>query len=248
MNPLEEEDLVDLLRSVLVENDEEQNDELEELLPYISGLLATQLQELEGGDESVVEEILEESMIPFLDSVGVPTELIQAVATAIQKKVQSTVPTVTEKADVDVGQIQKLTQGVVNMSSVLYEQTNGEDDNDESMWSTNAKIKANANTRIDAYNNKTSSKDKRKQRQELEKSRSDFERLNKREETSTKAGVSAMVLPTVRGKEMDVNVQRITLSLENGMNLLEQGDLKFAYQRRYAIIGENGVGKYNYLL
>mmetsp|Transcript_20559 Transcript_20559/g.44746 ORF Transcript_20559/g.44746 Transcript_20559/m.44746 type:complete len:790 (-) Transcript_20559:3226-5595(-) len=243
MDALEEEDLVDLLRSILVENDEEKNDELEELLPYISGLLATQLQELEGGDASMVEEILEESMIPFLDSVGVPTELIQAVGTAIQEKVQSTVPTATEKADVDVGQMQKLTQGVVNMSSVLYEQTNGEDDNDESMWSTNAKIKANANTRIDAYNDKTSSKDKRKQRQELEKSRTDLERLNKRQEISTKAGVSEMVLPTVRGKEMDVNLQRLTLSLENGMVLLEEGDLKFAYQRRYAIIGENGVGK-----
>ena len=38
-------------------------------------------------------------------------------------------------------------------------------------------------------------------------------------------------------------LQNISLALDNGTSLLEQGDLKFAYQRRYGLIGENGVGK-----
>mmetsp|Transcript_15665 Transcript_15665/g.43388 ORF Transcript_15665/g.43388 Transcript_15665/m.43388 type:complete len:789 (-) Transcript_15665:3-2369(-) len=243
MPSLDEEDLVDLLRSVLLQNDEEQNDELEELLPYISGLISTQLQEIEGDDASVVEEILEESMIPFLNSIGVPSELIQSAAISIQNRVLAIASSGTEKSDANLDQVQKLTQGVINMSSVLQEQRNGGDDNDESMWSTKGKIKASSNTQIGAYHDKTSSKYKRKQRQELEKSRRDLGKQIERQEISTKAGVSAMILPTTKGKEMDVNVQRITLSLENGTSLLDQGDLKFAYQRRYAIIGENGVGK-----
>ena len=52
-----------------------------------------------------------------------------------------------------------------------------------------------------------------------------------------------MLLPTVKSKERDVLLHNITLSLDNGTSLLENGDLKFAYQRRYGLIGENGVGK-----
>ena len=44
MNGFEEEDLVNLLSSVLVINDEEEIDGLEDLIPYISGLISTQLQ------------------------------------------------------------------------------------------------------------------------------------------------------------------------------------------------------------
>jgi flagellar biosynthesis GTPase FlhF len=246
MYDLDEEDIVNLLSSVLKANDEEEIDGLEEILPYVSGLISTRLQEIGEGDQSEVDEILEESMVPFLDSVGVPSELIQSAVTAIQNRIQTTASTDTTTTNVNLDKTQKLAQGIVNMSSVLHEQTNDNDDGDESMWSTAEKIKANANSQIDAYHNKTSAREKRKQRQELEKSREDFERRNERQETSTKAGVSAMILPTVKGKEMDVNVQRISLSLENGTCLLEQGDLKFAYQRRFAIIGENGVGKYRY--
>jgi hypothetical protein len=247
MYDLDEEDIVNLLSSVLQANDEEEMDGLEEILPYVSGLISTRLQEIEEGEPCDIDEILEESMVPFLDSVGVPSELIQSAVTAIQDRIQTTASTDTTTTNVNLGQTQKLAQGIVNMSSVLHEQTHDDDDEgDESMWSTAEKIKANANSQIDAYHNKTSAREKRKQRQELEKTREDFERRNERQETSTKAGVSAMILPTVKGKEMDVIVNRISLSLENGTSLLEQGDLKFAYQRRYAVIGENGVGKYRY--
>lgn len=243
MYELEEEDIVKLLSSVLIIKDEEEIDGLEEILPYISGLISTRLQDIEVGDPSEVDEILEETMVPFLDSVAVSPRLIQDAVDAIRTQIQTTAPTATTTINANLGQTQKLTQGTVNMSSVLQEQTNEIDDDDESMWNANKKIKANANTQIDAYHGKSSAKEKRRQRQDIEKSRIDLGRQSERKETSTKAGVSAMILPTTKGKEMDVNVQRITLALENGTSLLEQGDLKFAYQRRYAIIGENGVGK-----
>ena len=243
MYDLSEEEIVSALSEVLKIDDEEEIDGLDEILPYVSGLLSTRLQELEFGDAPDVDEILEESMIPFLESVGVPAESIEAAKTAMKNRIESTASTATATVDTNPGQAQKLTQSLT-MSSVLQEQTNDRDDGDESMWSKNEKIKPNANTQIEAYSDKTSAREKRKQRQELEKSRKMLEQQNERQETSTKAGVSAMILPTVKGKEMDVNVQRISLSLENGTSLLEQGDLKFAYQRRYAIIGENGVGKY----
>ncbi|KAL3930922.1 MAG: hypothetical protein SGARI_004341, partial [Bacillariaceae sp.] len=126
----------------------------------------------------------------------------------------------------------KLKQGIVNMASTLSEQTVDA----ASSWSatTNSTVKANANTQIDAYKEKTSAKDKRKERQDLEKQRRALGQ-QQQHEVNTKAGVSQMVLPTVKGKDMDVNLPNITLSLDNGTLLLEQGDLKFAYQRRYAV-------------
>lgn len=243
MYDLSEDDVVSTLSKVLKIDNGEEIDGLEEILPYVSGLVSTRLQELELGDMPDVDEILEESMVPFLDSVGVPAESIEAAKTAMKNRIESTASTAPATVDTNPGQTQKLTQSLI-MSSVLQEQTNDHDDGDESMWSKNEKIKANSNTQVEAYSDKISAREKRKHRQELEKSRKMLEQQNERQESSTKAGVSAMILPTVKGKEMDVNVQRISLSLENGTSLLEQGDLKFAYQRRYAIIGENGVGKY----
>ena len=112
MMGLEEEDLVDLLSSVLVINDEEEIDGLEDLIPYISGLISTQLQELEVGDTSAAEEILEESMVPFLDSVGLPDDRIQTAVTAILERLQTTATTVKATANTNgnSGQTKKLTQ------------------------------------------------------------------------------------------------------------------------------------------
>ena len=236
MSSISEEELVSLLSGVLLKDEIDGLDE--DLVQYIAGLLSTQFQEQSSSDG--IEEILDESMIPFLDSVGCPSELqeqTKSILLKIGEKAATTSTTTT-----DDGQAKKLKQGIVNMSSTLSEHT--EDTNN--MWNaaSGQQIKANANVQIDMYHDKTSAKDRRKQRQELEKQRRDLEKQNAgQEEHNTKAGVSTMVLPTVKGKDMDVNLQNITLSLDNGTVLLEHGDLKFAYKRRYAIIGENGVGK-----
>lgn len=255
----DEDELVDLLSSVLLNNDNNDDDEIdgldEDLMRYISGLLSTQLQDFVDGSGSDpennnnIDSILDEALVPFLDSVACPSELIErakdAVVQEARKKAQSASngnASGTSKNNRGTDSL-KLRQGMVTMSSTLSEELS---EGDRYMWGTDGvgdmkKLHANANIQKDAYHEKSSAKERRKQRQELERSRREFEKqqAGAQEEHNTKAGVSSMILPTVKGKDMDINVQNITLSLDNGTSLLESGDLKFAYKRRYAIIGEN---------
>ncbi len=232
-----EEELVSTLSGVLLREDQEIDGLDEDLVVYLAGLIATQL--LDAQDEDSAREVLEESMIPFLESVGCPPDLMQAAVTAITSKAQEVVAASSELA----AGARKLKQGIVQMSSTLTEQD--DEDANRFMWGTGEKLKANANVQKDAYNDKTSAKDRRKQRQELEKARRELAAQQQRQETSAKAGVSVMLVPTVKSKERDVNLQGITLSLDNGTILLEHGDLKFAYQRRYGLVsltGSNELG------
>jgi hypothetical protein len=233
-----EEEIVSLLSGVLLKDDIDGLDE--DLVQYIAGLVSTQLQE-SGDDDDTIQETLDEAMVPFLDSVGCPSDLVEQAKTAVLEHYSNSNNRGSNNAAPATG-AKKLKQGLVNMSSTLSEQT----EDATNIWNatSNSTVKANANTQVDAYHDKSSAKDRRKQRQELEKQRRDLEKQQQQhDQVHTKSGVSAMLLPTVKGKDMDVNLPNITLSLDNGTVLLEQGDLKFAYQRRYAIIGENGVGE-----
>jgi hypothetical protein len=223
-----EDELIETLSGVLLKDEIEGLDE--DLVAYISGLLSTLLSD----NPSDCVEILDESMLPFLESVGCPLELIDEAKAAVLSKA---VAAMGEPASAGT---RKLQQGNVNMSSTLSEQSTEE--SNRYLWGANDKIKANANTQIDAYQEKTSSKDRRKQRQDLEKSRDELAQQQQQVEHSTKAGVSSMILPTIKSKEKDVQLQNVTLALDNGTLLMEHGELKFVYQRRYGLIGENGVG------
>lgn len=222
-----EDELIETLSGVLLKDEIEGLDE--DLVAYISGLLSTLLSD----NPSDCVEILDESMLPFLESVGCPLELIDEAKAAVLSKA---VAAMGEPASAGT---RKLQQGNVNMSSTLSEQSTEE--SNRYLWGANDKIKANANTQIDAYQEKTSSKDRRKQRQDLEKSRDELAQQQQQVEHSTKAGVSSMILPTIKSKEKDVQLQNVTLALDNGTLLMEHGELKFVYQRRYGLIGENGV-------
>jgi ATP-binding cassette subfamily F protein 3 len=232
MSQWTEESLTTTLGEVLLKKDIDGLDE--DLVAYISGLLATQL----GENDQSCGELLEETLCPFLESLGISDDdkdvFMKDAEAAISKKEAGTSTSVTAAP-------KKLRQGIVNMSSTLIDQS--EEDTNQLLWGSGEKVKANANKQIDAYQNKVSSKDKRKQRQELEKTRSDLAYQNQLEQTSTKAGVSAMLIPTVKSKERDILLPNITLALDNGTVLLDSGDLKFTYQRRYGLVGENGVGK-----
>lgn len=229
----EEEELATTLGRVLLKDEVDGLDE--DLVAYIAGLLSSQLED--SASESC-EEILDESMIPFLDSVACPAELVAEAKKAILD--QASESSAGAKSNSNSG-TRKLRQGIVSMSSALSEQA--EDEANRYLWGAGEKVKANANTQIDAFQDKTSAKDRRKQRQELEKARRELARLQQQEQEATSSGVSTMLLPTVKSKERNVLLQNLTLSLDNGTSLLDQGDLKFTYQRRYGLIGENGVGK-----
>jgi ABC-type multidrug transport system fused ATPase/permease subunit len=232
-----EEDLIVTLGGVLLKDDIDGLDE--DLVAYISGLLSIQLQD---ATEESCEEILEESMIPFLDSVSCPADIQQEAKEAIISQAKKAADTATQATS---SEAPKLTQGIVNMSSTLTNQS--EEEANRYLWGPGENIKSKANTQVDALYSNTSAKDKRKHRQDLEKSRESLSHQNELEQTSTKAGVSAMLLPTVKSKDKDILLQNITLALDSGTQLLEQGDLKFAYRRRYGLIGENGVGKSEFI-
>jgi hypothetical protein len=233
MTSWSEDVLIETLSGVLLKDEIEGLDE--DLVAYMSGLLSTLLAD----NPSDCVEILDESMLPFLESVGCPLELIDEAKAAVLSKA---VAAMVEPASTGT---RKLQQGIVNMSSTLSEQSNEE--SNRYLWGASDKIKANANTQIDAYQEKTSSKDRRKQKQDLEKTRDELAQQQQQvEQGSTKAGVSSMILPSIKSKEKDVQLQNVTLALDNGTLLMEHGDLKFTYQRRYGLIGENGVGSKYY--
>jgi ATP-binding cassette subfamily F protein 3 len=113
-----------------------------------------------------------------------------------------------------------------------------------------------ANDLIDAHSDKSSMRDKRK----LRKANAAAERkaLSSKNDTNIdeNVGGNGLVSMNVRSlqqqqrdgsgtadKTRDILVRNVTVSLNNGTTLLESGELKFSYQRRYGLIGENGVGK-----
>jgi hypothetical protein len=264
MNSLDEESLADLLSKVLlIDNDnggdeEDEIDGLEDLIPYISGLISTQLQEVSALEEdgaSGVEEILDESLVPFLESVGLPEDRIEKAKAAVLVAATATTTTIGQSST-STSSTTKLTQDrIVNMSSALHDDYTVQEEENESMWAASTQVKANANTEMDAFDFNTSAKDRRKAKQDIIRIRREYEIANEiatndatQNATTTKSGVGCMILPTEKGNDMDVNLQNISVNLDNGTCLMEKGDLKFTYQRRYAVVGENGVGTYTVLV
>ena len=267
----DEEKVAELLNEVLLtDNDEEEEvDGLEDVIPYIAGVVTTQFEEELGSDSTngpeaaALTDILDDSMVPFLESSGVSSSKIEKAKAAILEgftihtRTARNGNTATEiSATPTTTTTQRLSKDrVVNMSSALDTDLNFDEHvENDSMWASSVKgkvVKANANTVMSTEASTTSAKEKRKAKQDVMKLRKEYAEQMERDEmnntqklTETKSGVSQMILPTSKGKDMDVILLNITLHLENGTCLLEKGDLKFAYQRRYAIIGENGVGTF----
>lgn len=124
-----------------------------------------------------------------------------------------------------------------------------------SSWKTillYSKLAAMTNQARDAHESSVSAKDKRKARKELEAARKEYEAkmavlAAEEEGDSGKASVSNMVIPDYRSgrNERDIHVSNVSLSLDNGTPLLIDGELKFSHQRRYGLVGKNGVGEHS---
>ena len=54
-----------------------------------------------------------------------------------------------------------------------------------------------------------------------------------------------MVLPDYNTgrNERDIQVNGVSLDLDNGKRLLDSADIRFTYHRRYGLVGKNGIGK-----
>jgi ATP-binding cassette, subfamily F, member 3 len=108
------------------------------------------------------------------------------------------------------------------------------------LWGTDSKVHEMTNAVMDSKQ-QSSSKDRRKARQELERARREFS--SKLEQAQQEAGtVSAMLLPDYSSgrNERDVQIKNVSLSLDNGRLLLNGSELKFAHKRRYGLVGKVG--------
>ena len=97
--------------------------------------------------------------------------------------------------------------------------------------------------------NKSSAKDRRKAKQELEKARKEYEAkvkaMEEAEEKDSGKAVTNMVLPDYGSgrNEKDIQVRNVGLALDTGRTLLDNGEIKFTHGHRYGLVGRNGVGK-----
>lgn len=238
------EDLLsDALSKVLLKKNVEGLDE--DLVAYISGMLASKLAEEE--DTDTLQETVDELLIPFLDSVQCPAELVKEAERVVLEVLQE-LHNPSAKESLDTTTTRKLTQGIVNLSSNLS-QTGAEAEATRVLWGNDGGVKPMANAIIDAHHGKSSAKEKRKERQEeAEKNRQLMSAVDEDPDLDGEGGLVRMNFKTfdrseATDRKKDVNLRNVMISLNNGTVLLESGELKLTYQRRYGLIGENGVGK-----
>jgi ATP-binding cassette subfamily F protein 3 len=198
-------------------------------------------------DSESIEQVIENVLQPFLESVQCPDDLIQQAEQIVADILR--VETVTVSAGED-GTARKLLQGIVSMSNGLGTNDENEARQLASLWGTDQGVKAMANNIIDAQNDKSSARDKRKARKadaesarKLLQSKKDVDPDQELSGGLVKMSYVARTGNSGVNKKRDVLVRNVTVALPNGTALLENGELKFAYQRRYGLIGENGVGK-----
>lgn len=251
--PVDEEQLTEALSKVLLKEDIEIDGLDEDLVAYMAGLLSSKIEEDEGDDDATPESAVDEVLVPFLESVACPEQVTAKAKTAmielLVSSAQSTTSATQDDNMDDAGPTRKLKQGLVNMASTLSNPgSEADEDANRYLWGTSTGVKPSANQIIDAHTDKTSAKDKRKRRQELEQSRRALDAANqseddKRPTTLVNMSAAAFKNRDSKSKQKDVQVRNVNVSLDNGTILLDGGDIKFAYQRRYGLIGENGVGK-----
>jgi ATP-binding cassette subfamily F protein 3 len=246
MSALEERIIREALASVLLSENGEDGlvDGIDsDIVDYLAGML----------HESGLDDA-EDSIGPFLEGYGCPDDLLQKTLSAVTSCANNTPTdnaTITKNGILESnnGQAVKLNK-IVSMSSTLSEQTSAEIDQNRYLWGQDNKVAAMTNSQRDAHESTVSAKDKRKARKELEAARREYEAkmaflAQEEEGDAGKASVSHMVLPDYRSgrNEKDIHVRNVSISLDNGSALLDDGELKLAHRRRYGLVGKNGVGK-----
>lgn len=250
MVAVDEEQLSAALSKVLLSDDVDVDGLDEDLVEYIAGMLSSKVAEDEGDSDATPESAVDEVMVPFLESVACPDEIVASAKEAIVQLLESSKglgDTASTMATSIAGPTRKLSQGLVNMASDLSGGAVAADvEASRFHWGTDSGVKPSANALVDAHTDKTSAKEKRKRRQEMESQRRALEAANAEEDNAPESLVS-MSTAAFRKRDSKANNQRdvqcrnVTVSLDNGTILLDAGEIKFAYQRRYGLIGENGV-------
>ena len=198
----------------------ESDDEIEpDMLEYMCNILIDLEQSTLSLDE------VAETITPFLESSGYEDEAIEQVCS----KVGDLLIGSGDDAGGDNGQSSsslKVLHKEVSMQDELLKSAADEDL--VNALDGKKKAQANANTQREAFGNVESSKDKRKQKQELEKARKEYEAnllaMEEEEENLAKQGkVAEMILPDYSSgrNEKDIQCLNVSISLDNGRCLLE---------------------------
>ena len=246
MTTPDEDSIREALASVLL-SDNGEDGKVEgidgDIVSYLAGML----------HESGLDDV-EESIGPFLEGYGCPDDLVQKAFSAVTSCANTETTdniTITKSGlmESNSGEAVKLNK-IVSMQSTLSQQTSEEIDQNRYLWGQDNKVAAMTNAQREAHESTVSAKDKRKARKELEAARKEYEAkmaflAAEEEGDAGKASVSHMVLPDYRSgrNERDIHVRNVSLSLDNGTALLDDGELKLAHKRRYGLVGKNGVGK-----
>jgi ATP-binding cassette subfamily F protein 3 len=232
MTLLDSEVLVERLSGVLLDQEIEGLDD--DLVQYLAGLLS------EGLEGEVTDDSIQELIGPFLESVTCPPDVIELAKQVVLDLAEGS--STTKSAD---DSAKKLKQGLVNMRLDSSMSDAADEEQKRFLWGTDSKVHEMTNKTIEAQQ-KSSAKDRRKARQELEKARREFQaKLEQQQQEDAAAGeVSAMVLPdyTSGRNERDVQIKNVSVSLDNGRLLLDNGELKFTHKRRYGLVGKVSYG------
>jgi len=257
---IDEDALVEALTSILVHNQSEDSEAEvdEDLITYMAGMLSdmsiddlTKAADDDDDDDDDDDESsspVHDAISPFLESVGCSENLIVTACQAVIDLARGSSHSSSLKQMKNEGATRKL-KGGVTMSETLTSNA-ADDDATRFMWGTDNKVSAMTNKQKDYHKDTTSAKARRKQRQDLEKSRKEYDKKMKflREEESKEssgAAVSMMVLPDYNSgrNEKDIQVRNVSLALDNGRSLLDSAEIRFAHKRRYGLVGKNGIGK-----
>lgn len=250
MVALLEEELRSCLTTVL-SNAGLDSDDAVEIISYLTQILtdedhfsAETVATSDLGEDSE----LYEAIGPFLESSGCNDEIIMKACESVRDLAKQ-FASANELAASRGNELKKLKQGMVNLSTGLDHKSEAEEDANRYMWGTDSGVAAFVNKPKEAYDVTVSSKDRRKQRQDLVKARDTYaSKVHAMKEEETKecgAVVTPMVLPNYNSgrNEKDIQVKNVQISLDNGRCLLENADLKFTHGHIYGLVGKNGVGK-----
>lgn len=250
MSALDEVELASCLSSALMTNDVK-SDDLSEVINYLTSILADEehfpVAALATSDINEDSEIYS-AIGPFLESSGCSHDIIMKACESVRDLAKKSEPSLDSSYSTG-HELKKLKQGIMNLSFGLENQTEAEEEASRFMWGTDSGIAAFVNKPKDAYDVTVSSKDRRKQKHDLEKARESFQStVQEMEHDEAKEGaavVSPMVLPDYNSgrNEKDIQVRNVRISLDNGRVLLENADLKFSHRHRYGLVGPNGIGK-----
>ena len=244
---LEEEDVKNVLSKTVEGLDED-------IITYLAGMVSEEADQIDSLAMSKFSEVnadtspIYESISPFLESYGYEKEIILQASIALHDlfneksghHIDNSISRITSSSTNSASSTLK--QGKKVSMASLEIQSEAEASNNRFLWGTDTGILAVTNKQRDAHTDTVSSKDKRKQRHELERERKVYEqKMRAMEAEEKKEGnsvVSTMVLPDYNSgrNEKDIHVRNVGLSLDSGRILLDNGELKFTHRRRYGLV------------